>query len=110
MVGLFTVFAAILIVREREGGREGGRGGERGETERGREREYEYGIRNFQQKKKIRNNIEERYYNIILYKSFRSRLVHLQHSNVINLFTVCALSYKVYCAYTPSNGVMAWPY
>ena len=33
------------------------------------------------------------------------RLVHLQHSNVSKLNTVCALHYKVYCAY--SNGAMA---
>ena len=33
--------------------------------------------------------------------------MHLLHSNISNLFTVCVLSYKVYCAYTPSKGAMA---
>ena len=33
--------------------------------------------------------------------------MHLLHSNINNLFTVCVLSYKLYCAYTPSNGAMA---
>ena len=33
--------------------------------------------------------------------------MHLLHSNISNLFTVCVLSYKIYCAYTPSNGAMA---
>ena len=38
---------------------------------------------------------------------FRFGFVHLQHSNVSKLNTVCALHYKFYCAYTPSNGAMA---
>ena len=33
--------------------------------------------------------------------------MHLLHSNISNLFIVCVLSYKIYCAYTPSNGAMA---
>ena len=48
MAAFFTVFATILIVREREGGREGARGGVGGEgreRERERDREYEYEIR-----------------------------------------------------------------
>jgi len=52
------------------------------------------------------NNIEQ-YCNILLYITFRFGCVHLQHSNVSKLNTVCALHYKVYCAYTPSNGAMA---
>ena len=37
---------------------------------------------------------------------------HFLHSNISNLFIVsvcvyCVLSYKIYCAYTPSNGDMA---
>jgi len=47
------------------------------------------------------------YCNILLYITFRFGYVHLQHSNVSKLITVCALHYKVYCAYTPSNGAMA---
>ena len=49
------------------------------------------------------------YYNILCIY-FSSRLVHLLHSNISNWFTVCVycvLSYKIYCAYTSSNGVMA---
>ena len=33
--------------------------------------------------------------------------MHFLHSNISNLFTVCVLTYKVYCAYIPSNGAMA---
>ena len=49
-------------------------------------------------------NIQERYYNILCI-CFRSCIVHFLHSNISNLFTVCILSYKVYCA--PWNGAMA---
>ena len=52
-------------------------------------------------------NNQENDYNILLYIRFRFGFVHLQHSNVSKLNTVCALHYKVYCAYTPSNGAMA---
>ena len=44
---------------------------------------------------------------ILLYITFRFGFAHLQHSNVSNLNAVCALYYKVYCAYTLSNGAMA---
>ena len=53
-------------------------------------------------------NNHGQYCNILLYITFRFGFVHLQHSDVSKLNTVCALHYKVYCAYTPSNGVMAW--
>ena len=36
----------------------------------------------------------------------RFGFVYLQHSNVSNLNVVCALYYKVYSVYIPSNGVM----
>ena len=49
-------------------------------------------------------NIQERYYNILCI-CFCSCIVHFLHSNISNLFTVCILSYKVYCA--PSNRAMA---
>ena len=39
------------------------------------------------------------YCNILLYITFRFGFVHLQHSNVSKLNTVCALHYEVYCAY-----------
>ena len=44
------------------------------------------------------------YCNILLYVTFRFGFVHLQHSNVSKLNTVCVLHYKVYCAYTPSTS------
>ena len=44
---------------------------------------------------------------ILLYLRFRFGFAHLQHSKVSNLNAVCALYYKVYCAYSPSNGAMA---
>ena len=40
----------------------------------------------------------------ILCICFRSRLVYLLHSNISNLFTVCVLSYKIYCVYTLQMG------
>ena len=45
-------------------------------------------------------NNQERY-NILLCIRFRFRFVHLQHSNVSNLNTVCALYYKFIVLYTP---------
>ena len=45
-------------------------------------------------------------YYSILFTRFCSRFIHLQHANISNLNTACAL-YYVYCAYTPSSGAMA---
>ena len=41
---------------------------------------------------------------------FRFGFAHLQHSKVSNFSVVCALYYKVYCAYIPSDGARLWPY